>query len=510
VSSSGSSSTRRARLGVVGLSKRFGRVRALDDVSFELRAGEVMALLGQNGAGKSTLVKILSGLVRQDAGEILIDGATVDLGTSKRSQEAGIAVVQQEISAVRTMSIAENLVLGQLAAPRIWRRRELGKRARALLEPVGLGDLDPGTPIGNLTVAEMQLVEVARVLARDARIVIFDEPTAALSDVEIERVLALVRGLAESGRGVIYVTHRLNEVFQVTDRVTIFRSGTSEPAQSTADLDVHGVVTKMIGREPDAMFPTRGHPGAVVLELRDLIAPGLWEPVSLQVRAGEILGLTGQLGSGAAATVQALAGMVPGTVGNIILNGSPLPLRSRAAGLKHGLAYCSGDRKRDGIFAELGVAKNLSSPWIASVSSRGVISGRREIQSAGKAADAFALDRARMRSKVGLLSGGNQQKVALGKWLGARPNVLLVEEPTRGVDVGARAEIYSRLRALCDEGMAVVVSTSDSEEVLGLCDTIATFYAGRMTAARPRVEWTEADLVRAVMHHEPNEHEVAA
>jgi len=495
---------------VSGLSKSYGRVRALDDVSFELRAGEVMALLGQNGAGKSTLVKILSGLVQPEAGEIRIDGAPVVLGTSKRSQEAGVAVVQQEISAVRSMTVAENLVLGQLDAPRIWTRRRLAARARALLEPVGLGDLDPSTRVEELTVADMQLIEVARVLARDARIVIFDEPTAALADVEIDRVLALVRGIAAAGHSVIYVTHRLNEVFRVCDRVTVFRSGSSAPAESTADLDVHAVVTKMIGREPDALYPERGTPGGALLRVDGLTAPGLSAPVSLEVRAGEILGLTGQLGSGAGVAVRALAGVVAGAAGDVMVDGAPLSLRSRAAGLARGLAYCSGDRKRDGIFANLCVAKNLSSPWVSRVSPQGVISGRRELEAAAEAAAAFALDAGRMRSHVGRLSGGNQQKVALGKWLGSRPKVLLVEEPTRGVDVGARAEIYARLRALCKEGMAVVVATSDTDEVLGLCDTVAAFYAGRLTAVQAREAWSDADLLRAVMHEDAAHQGVAA
>jgi ribose transport system ATP-binding protein len=490
------------RLAVSGVTKTYGRVRALDDVSFEVRAGEVMALLGQNGAGKSTLVKILSGLVQPDGGEIRIDGAPVGLGTSKRAQEAGVAVVQQEISAVRSMTVSENLVLGQLDAPWLWTRRRLAARARELLDRVGLGDLDPGTRIEELSVAEMQLVEVARVLAREARIVIFDEPTAALSDVEIERVLTLVRTLADTGHSVIYVTHRLGEVFRVCERVTVFRSGQSQPAEPTDQLDVHAVVKKMIGREPEALYPNRGKPADVVLEVDGLTAPGLSRPVSLRVRAGEILGLTGQLGSGAGVVVKALAGEAPGAAGDVALDGERLSLRRRAAGAARGVAYCSSDRKRDGFFANLSMARNLSSPWISRVAAQGVISGRREVDVATRAAVSFALDPGRMRSPVGLLSGGNQQKVALGKWLGASPRVLLVEEPTRGVDVGARAEIYARLRALCDEGMAIVVATSDTEEVLGLSDTVAAFYAGRLTTLRPAEDWSEGDLLRAVMHED--------
>jgi ribose transport system ATP-binding protein len=298
------------------------------------------------------------------------------------------------------------------------------------------------------------------------------------------------------------VTHRLGEVFRVCDRVSVFRGGRSQPAEPAEGLDVHGVVTKMIGREPEALYPGRGAPAGVVLEVGGLTAPGLSRPVSLRVRAGEILGLTGQLGSGAGVVVRALAGEAPGAAGEVALNGERLSLRTRAAGAARGVAYCSSDRKRDGFFAGLSMVRNLSSPWVSRVAPRGVISGRRELDVATAAAASFALDPGRMRSPVGLLSGGNQQKVALGKWLGAGPRVLLVEEPTRGVDVGARAEIYARLRALCDEGMAIVVATSDTEEVLGLSDTVAAFYAGRLTAVRDAGGWSEGDLLRAVMHED--------
>lgn len=488
------------RLSITGLSKRYGQVCALDDVTLDVAPGEVMALLGQNGAGKSTLVKVLSGLVQPDAGELRIDGEALAFTTGKRSQAAGIAVVQQEISAVRSMTVAENLFLGRIGAPFIWTRRKMAAQARELLGPVGLEHLDPATPIGELGVGAMQLVEVARVLAGDARIIVFDEPTAALSDVEIERVLALVRRLRDEGRSVIYVTHRLGEVFRVTDRVTILRGGRSLGSQPTAGLDVEDVVTSMLGRPQEAMFPDSGRPGERVLVADGLIGPGLTAPVSLEVRAGEILGLTGQLGSGADAAVAALAGMSADARGDVTVEGRTLPLGSRSAGLRTGVAYCSSDRKRDGTFANLSVLKNLSSPWLSQVAAFGVLRPRQERVTAEKAAQAFAVDPSRMLTSVERLSGGNQQKVSLGKWLGAAPKVLLVIEPTRGVDVGARAEIYARLRELCDNGMAVIVSTSDTEEIFGLCDTIGAFYGGRLVEVRPRRDWQEAELLRAMMH----------
>lgn len=491
------------RLSVRGLSKRYGSVQALAEVDFELRAGEVMALLGENGAGKSTLVKVLSGLVQPDSGTIEVDGRATDLFPSARSQAAGVAVVHQEYSSVPTMTVAENLVLGQAGVSAFWWPGSLNARARKLLAMVGLDHVDPRTEVERLSVAEKQLLEIARLLVRDARILIFDEPTAALADREIERVLAVIKRLAAEGRSIIYVTHRLPEVFRIADRVTVFRNGRSLPAKPTSELDVDAVITLMLGRDLETMFPARGTmTGETLLTVDGLLADGLTQPVGFTLRRGEILGLTGQLGSGASSVIEALAGMRPPQAGHVMLGGEEISLHSRAATLQRGVAYCSADRKRDGIFAERPIRENLSSPWIRSVAPGGFISSRRERDKAGAIAARFAIDVKRMGSAVGTLSGGNQQKVAVGKWLGTEPRVMILEEPTRGVDIGARAEIYQRLRDLCASGLGIIVSSSDTAEILGLSDTIATFYRGRLTAMRPQAEWSEDALVREVMHQE--------
>ena len=491
------------RLGVRRLSKRYGSVQALDEIDFELRPGEVMALLGENGAGKSTLVKILSGLVSPDSGEIEIDGSSATLYPSARSQAAGVAVVHQEYSSVPTLSVAENLVLGQKGVSPLWLPGRLNARAKKLLAAVGLDNLDPRTTVDRLSVAEMQLLEIARLLVRDARVLIFDEPTAALADREIERVLTVIRRLASEGRSVIYVTHRLPEVFRLADRVTVFRNGRSLPAKPVSELDVDAVITMMLGRELGTMFPNHGSfESKPIFQVDGLLASGLTQSVSLELRRGEILGLTGQLGSGASAVIQSLAGVLMPTAGHVQLDGEELSLRSRAATLKRGIAYCTADRKRDGIFAGRAIRENLSSPWMRSVSSGGWISGRRERRRTKEVAAQFAIDVKRLGIAVSTLSGGNQQKVAVGKWLGAEPRVMLLEEPTRGVDIGARAEIYQRLRELCNSGVGIIVASSDTSEILGLSDTIATFYRGQMTRIMAYNEWTEDALVREVMHQE--------
>jgi ribose transport system ATP-binding protein len=489
------------RLSATGLSKRYGAVQALANVQFDLKQGEVVALLGENGAGKSTLVKVLSGLVVPDAGSIEIDGTAVDLSSSARSQAAGIAVVQQEYSTVGALSVAENLMLGKANSPFFWTRSQLGKDARRLLADVGLDHISPNTKVDELSVAEMQLLEIARVLARDAKIVIFDEPTAALSDAEAARVLDVVRSLAAKGISIIYVTHRLPEVFAIADRVSVFRNGRSLPPVPIGELDVDGIIQLMLGRELESMYPPRSSSvGEPNLVMDDLVIAGLSAPVSLTARKGEILGLTGQLGSGADLIIKGLASETPLLGGSVTIGGLPFTAKTRSQGLDAGITYCSPDRKRNGIFAGLSIVRNMSSSWLSSVSTSGTVSARRERAKAQDLAAAFAIDSRRLGASVGNLSGGNQQKVVLAKWLGNEPKLFLVEEPTRGVDVGARSDIYAKLRSLCDEGMTIVVSSSDTNEVFGLCDTIATFYHGEMVGIRAADEWTEGALIEAVMN----------
>lgn len=489
------------RLKLRGISKSYGVVRALENIDLELRRGEIMALLGENGAGKSTLMKILSGLVTPDKGTITIDGTEISVQSSNKAQNLGIAVVQQEYSSVPNLSVAENVFLGRAASPLIVTRRRLKREAMTYLRMVGLGDINPSSLVEEFSVAERQLIEIARVLARDAEILLFDEPTAALSDREIERVLAVVRGLADQGRSIIYVTHRLPEVFTLSDRITVLRNGASLPAVSTSAVDVNEVVTMMLGRKLTSLFPERGSVQPEVLfDVTNVIGKGLAGPISFQASRGQIVGLTGQMGSGAADALRLLAGLVPTVSGTVRVRNETLQLPGRAKGIRAGVVYCSPDRKRDGIFGGLSVERNLSSPWVRQISTRGRLSRLREHDLAKRAAADFEIDSKRLESPVNTLSGGNQQKVALGKWTGGSPTVLLVDEPTRGVDLGARAEIYQTLRQLCDEGVAIIVASSDTAEILGLCDSVGAFYRGSLVDMRPNEDWTEEDLARLIMH----------
>jgi ribose transport system ATP-binding protein len=488
-------------LRAAGISRRFGAIQALKDVDLEVARGEVMALLGENGAGKSTLVKILAGLVAPDDGTISIEGEAHDVGSPGRSLSAGIAVVQQELSLVPSLSVAENVFLGgrRFAGP--WTRGRLARRARPYLERVGLQDLDPHLLVESLSVAERQLVELARLLARDARILILDEPTAALSDVEIERVKQVVRGLATHGHAVIYVTHRLAEVFEIANRVTVFRNGRSQPSVAVASLSMDQLIERILGRPLEEMFPPRSSGfGEPILSIEGLETQGLAAPVDLTVHAGEIVGLGGQLGSGAGRLLRAVAGVDAMSAGTVRVGDGVLRGHSLRRAIRAGIVYCSDDRKRDGIFPARSVTENLSSTALWRVTPRGIVSRRREGALARDLAGFFQIDSRRLGHRAATLSGGNQQKVALGKWLGAQPRVVLVEEPTRGVDVGARAEIYRHLRRLANEGLAVVFASSDLPEVLGLADTVASFYRGRLVRVAPAAEWTAARLLAQVMH----------
>ena len=492
---------------VEGVSKSFGSIRALDAIDFEVRSGEVMALVGENGAGKSTLVKILAGMYTPDAGTIGLAGERVEFSGATRSEQAGIAVVQQELSLVPTLSVADNIFLGDTrrgwnAAPRV-----LAEASAPYLFQVGLGDMDPLSRVELLTVAERQLIEVARLLARNARVLIFDEPTAALADREIERVKSVVRALQYRGRSIIYVTHRLDEVFELADRVTVFRDGCSNPPVATADITLDELISMMLGGSLAALFPERGdgEPGEVVLEVSDLRTERLASPVRLEVRAGEIVGLAGQLGSGASDTLRAIAGHETRVSGSVTVAGQPVPPDSPAAAIRSGIGYSSADRKRDGIFLQRTVVENLTSPSLGLISRRGWLRRRAERAMSDRIARTFTIDRARLGSLAGALSGGNQQKVAVGKWTGARPRVLLVDEPTRGVDVGARAEIYSHLRSIASGGMGIVFASSDTQEVLGIADTVVTYFRGAQVSVR---DWAGTDsrlLTREITHPQGGE-----
>jgi ribose transport system ATP-binding protein len=487
-------------LRVRAVSKSYGLIQALKHADFDIDGGEVVALIGENGSGKSTLVKILSGLVHRDGGEITILGKAVDVSSPDRSREAGVAVVQQELSLVPTLSAAENVFLGS-GLSGSWGSRRLHRLAAPHLQAVGLSQQLWSRPVERLTVAERQLVEIARVIARDARIIILDEPTAALSDVEIARVHQVVRALTADGRAVIYVTHRMREIFELADRIAVVRGGTTQNPIRTAETTMDALIERMLGQSLRSIFPSpAAAPGPTRVRIRALEAPGLAGPVELTARRGEIVGIAGQIGSGAPQVLRSLCGTASRTRGTVTVDDVDLSrVRFRSA-VGMGIGYCSSDRKRDGLFLNRTVRSNLVAPALKRVCRYGWYSSARAGQLAVTLAEEFSIAADKLDEQAGSLSGGNQQKVALGKWLAVQPRLLLVEEPTRGVDIGARSEIYAQLRTLADNGMTVVFASSDLPEVLGLSDTVVTMYRGAIVATYAAAELSEQQLMLDVTH----------
>jgi ribose transport system ATP-binding protein len=484
------------------IKRSYGAIHALKGVKFEILPGEVMGLVGENGAGKSTLVKIISGFDDGYTGNFALNGESIRFSNPAKAERAGIAIAQQELSLIPTMSVAENIFLTGDNVPIISTKKALARKAYPFLDEVGLTDIDPLMSVIRLSVGEQQLVEVARLLAQEPQILILDEPTAALGESDSNRILGMVKRLAERGKSIIYVSHRMDEIFQICDRITVLRDGESQEPRKASELDVPSLVELMLGRELENMFPP--HPAInrekPLLQVRNLWPDGTIEPFNFDVYPGEILGLAGQLGSGSGDALAAIGGAKSSRGGEVIHDGMPFLAKSPKEAIAKGIAFCSDDRKFDGLFLGRPILENMTSPALGSVSRAGLINHKAERELAMSNGKRFTVDVSRMDQEAGVLSGGNQQKVALGKWLSINPKIILVNEPTRGVDVGARAEIYQKLRELADEGVAVVFASTDIQEIAGLADRVISFYHGMQVGEIGLEQITAASILQQITH----------
>jgi ribose transport system ATP-binding protein len=488
-------------LAMRGIRKSFGGVEVLHGVDLTLNGGEVLALLGENGAGKSTLMKILGGDYARDGGEILVDGAPLDLRSPRDAEHAGIRIIYQELNYAPDLSVAENVLMGHLPRrPGLlgidW--REAYRRTAEILATLKT-DIDPRTPVGRLSVGRQQLVEIAKALSSKARILVMDEPTAALTSREVHLLFETIASLRAQGVGLIYISHRLDEVEQVAQRITVLRDGNVAGDVAMADVSRADIVRMMVGRAVEALYPARhGEPGEPILEVENLTRPGAFENVSFTVRAGEIVGLYGLMGAGQTEVTRALFGVAPATSGQIRVAGRPVRTLSPREGKAGGIGLVPEDRKREGLVLGMSVADNLTLGNWKAISRGGVFQRRREAERAAHWMGRLGI-RARggVGQAVGTLSGGNQQKVVLARWLEAGSRVLLLSEPTRGVDVGARADIYAVLEELREQGLALALVSSDMEEVLALSDRTLVFVRGRIVAEFDRARASQEALLGA-------------
>jgi len=480
------------------VSKSFSGVRALRAVSFAVEQGEVHALVGENGAGKTTLIKIVAGALRPDSGTVRCRGRLADFHSPSQSQAAGISVIHQELNLLPLMTVAENLFLGR--EPRRGRLPLLDwprfrAMARDALATVGL-DLDPDARVGGLSIAEKQLVEIAKALTLDARLILMDEPSATLTERELGRLFDIIRDLKARGVTVVYISHRLEEIFAIADRVTVLRDGERIATRPVGELDRRALIRMMVGREVDDEFPERhAVVGGELLRVEGLCAGGRVEDASFVLHRGEVLGLAGLVGAGRTELARAIFGADPLDAGTICLEGTPVRIGSCALAIRHGLALLTEDRKEQGLHLDLGIHQNVSLVNLRELVRLGLLRLGEERRVAGRYVRELDIRTPSVVQRVRNLSGGNQQKVVLAKWLFSQARVLLFDEPTRGIDVGAKYEIYLLINRLAERGLGILLISSDLPELIGLCDRILVMSEGRIVGEVSGEEKTQERIM---------------
>jgi ribose transport system ATP-binding protein len=465
------------------ISKSFPGVKALDDVRLELRAGEVMALLGENGAGKSTLMKILSGVYTRDGGTLKIFGREYGNLTPRLAHEAGVAIIHQELNMCRHLSVTQNMFLGrELSGKVILKNGEMAAEAQKYLDELGVS-ISPSQTVGDLSVSKQQMIEIAKALSINAKILIMDEPTSALTSREIEELFRIIRNLKAQGCGIIYISHRLEELSHIADRVTIMRDGQYVTSGNFKDFTMDEIIQNMVGREIKEKFPrVECKKGRKVFEVKNLNAGRQVRDVSFSLYAGEIVGFAGLMGAGRTETTRAVFGVDPKESGQIFLDGKEVKINRPMDAIKAGIVLAPEDRKKDGLCTKLSIRDNLALPNLDLVCNRaGVVNKKKESELCEKAVSGLMIKTPNLEVDANTLSGGNQQKVVVGKWLVRNSKVILFDEPTRGIDVGAKVEIYNLMNRLKEQGIAVMFVSSEMPEIMGISDRIIVMCDGRIT-----------------------------
>ncbi len=487
------------------ISKSYDGVHALRNVSFELRAGEVHALIGENGAGKSTLIKIITGAIQPDSGEIELDGTVITNNSPAHSKSIGIAAIYQQPALFPELTVAENISIG-LEGNGAWRKinwKQRRERALSLLEQVG-SKIDPEKEIRELSMPEQQLIEIARALGANARVLIMDEPTASLAEEETKNLYQVIARLRASGVGIIYISHRLEELSVVADRVTVLRDGSYVGTQPMTEVDRNQLIRLMVGRELSAVFPKiEVEQGPTVFELRNVScrANGV-NGVNLSVKAGEIIGLAGLVGAGRTELARTIFGLDPADSGEIVLRGNKVVITQPSDAIQHGLAYLPEDRRRHGVVLEMPIDANVTLASLKKLASGLSFDLKKEREIATNYVRRFSIKTPAIFAPVTTLSGGNQQKVALSRWLETKPSVLILDEPTQGIDVGAKAEIHSLMGELAQQGVAIIMISSELPEILGMSDRVVVMRHGSIVGIIPRTQATQTNVMSLALGHE--------
>ncbi|MGX1584561.1 sugar ABC transporter ATP-binding protein [Microbacterium sp. NPDC055502] len=489
-------------LELAGVQKAFGSVIALRSGTITVDPGSIHALVGENGAGKSTLVKIVAGLYQRDAGTFRLNGAGVDFTSTAQSKAAGVAVIYQEPTLFPDLSVTENIFMGRQPLGRFGRidRKAMRHEVERLFTRLGV-TIDPDRPAEGLSIADQQVIEIAKAVSLDAALLIMDEPTAALSGVEVERLFAIARSLRDEGRGLIFISHRFDEVFALCDTVTVMRDGAYIATSAVADTTVDELVRQMVGREVAELFPKQEAAiGEPLLEVEGLTSPGLFHDISFTVRAGEIVGLAGLVGAGRSEVARAVFGVDGYREGTVRMTGRRIPPRRPVDAMRAGLALVPEDRRKQGLVIESGVGGNITLAIRRRLARLGLLTTAMENRAAREWASRLEVKTHALDTVAATLSGGNQQKVVLAKWLATQPRVLLIDEPTRGIDVGTKSEVHRLLSQLAGQGMGILMISSELPEVLGMADRVLVMREGRITAEIPRSEATSENVMFAATH----------